>query len=100
MIDTIKQTMLIGIGLAAMTKDKVEQLAREMADNAKLSAEKGQEFVREVTQRAERAREDMQTTVQKAVDDALKRTSVATRDQITSLESRIARLEQMLASRG
>src|SRR5262245_55080726 len=99
MFDAIKQTMLIGIGLAAMTKDKVEQMAREMAENAKASAEKGQEFVKEVTTRAEKARADMDATVRRIVDDTLKRTNVATRDQIAGLETRLARLEELLAQR-
>ena len=33
MIDVIKKTMLLGVGLAAMTKDKVEEYARDLADN-------------------------------------------------------------------
>ena len=54
MIDVIKKTMLMGVGLAAMTKDKVEEYARDLADSAKLSSEKGKKFVEEVVERAER----------------------------------------------
>ena len=32
MFDLIKKTMLTGVGLAAMTKDKVEALAKELSE--------------------------------------------------------------------
>lgn len=97
MFDTMKQTLLMGVGLAAMTKDKAEQWARDVASQAKLSAEKGQEFVKEVSQRAEKAREDLQATVRRMVDDSLRHTSLATRDQLEAIEARLARLEDLLS---
>lgn len=99
MFENLKQTMLMGVGLAAMTKDKAEQWAREMAEQAKLSKEKGQEFINEVSHRAEKARDEMRSNVQKLVDDSLKQTSIATREQIVALEARIAKLEELLAQR-
>ncbi len=37
MFDLIKKTLLTGVGLAVMTKDKVEELGKEFASQAKLS---------------------------------------------------------------
>ena len=99
MIDVIKKTMLMGVGLAAMTKDKVEEYARDLADSAKLSSEKGKAFVEEVVGRAEQAREDLESTVQAAVNDQLKKTALLTRDDIAELTARIEQLEQKLASK-
>ena len=99
MIDVIKKTMLLGVGLAAMTKDKVEEYARDLADNAKLSSEKGKQFVDEVVQRAEKAREDLESTVRCAVNDQIKKSDLLTRDDIAKLTERIEQLEQKLASK-
>jgi polyhydroxyalkanoate synthesis regulator phasin len=99
MVDLLKQAFLVGVGLAAMTRDRVEQYARELADNAKLSADKGQEFVKEVMGRAEKARSDMEARVQAAVNDALHKTDLATRDDLARLVARVDALEKKLADR-
>ncbi len=99
MIELFKKTMLMGVGLAAMTRDRVEEMAREIAKSADMSAEKGQQFVRDVLDRAEKARDDFESTVQKAVNDTLRKTDLPTRDDIQQLNARIERLEQALASK-
>ena len=45
MFELIKKTLLTGVGLAVMTKDKVEELGKELASQAKLSENEGKEFV-------------------------------------------------------
>ena len=44
MFDLIKKTMLTGVGLAAMTKDKVEELAKELSKKGKLSEKEGKDL--------------------------------------------------------
>ena len=34
MLDIIKKTMLMGAGLAAMTRDKIEELAKELTERS------------------------------------------------------------------
>ncbi len=99
MLDLIKKTLLAGIGLAAMTKDKVEAMARDVAKSADLSSEKGQEFVDEVMHRAEKAREDLEATIQKIVNDNLRKTDLPSRDDISRLSDRLAALESRLADK-
>ena len=45
MFDLIKKTLLTGVGLAVMTKEKVEELGKDLASQAKLSEHEGKEFV-------------------------------------------------------
>lgn len=99
MLDLLKKTLLAGVGLAAMTKDKVEAMAREVAQSADLSSDKGQEFVAEVMQRAEKAREDLESTIQKVVNENLRKTDLPSRDDISRLSDRLAALESRLADK-
>ena len=94
MIDLVKKTLLTGVGLTLMTKDKVEELAREVADAAQLSAEKGQEFVDEALVRAKKGREDLEATVKRVADDSVKAANLATRAEVAALAARIEHLEQ------
>ncbi len=98
MFDLIKKTMLTGVGLAVMSKEKAEAMAREVADAAKLSSEKGQEFVNEVVGKSEKMRQELEETVQRVVNENLKRTNLPTRDDIAQLRARIDELERNLAA--
>jgi len=99
MIDLIKKTLLAGVGLTLMTADKVEQVAREIANAAQLSADKGQEFVDEAVARAKKGRQELEATVQRVVRQALEKANLPTRDDVAQLAARIEKLEQRLTDR-
>lgn len=99
MLDMMKKTLLAGVGMTLMTKDKVEELAREIARSAQLSAEKGEEFVNEAVKRAEKGREHLEATVRRIVDETIKRANLPTRDDLAQLSDRIERLEQHCATK-
>ncbi len=97
MFDLVKKAMFAGIGLAVMSKEKVEELARDIAKSAELSSDKGQEFVQEVVGRSQKAREELEAMVNNAVKEALSRAEVASRSDIAALEKRLARIESKLS---
>jgi polyhydroxyalkanoate synthesis regulator phasin len=94
MLDTIKKTLLAGMGLSLMTADKAAALAGEIADAAELPREKAQELVDHAVARARKGREDLESVIRKLVAEALAKANLATRDELAALESRLARLEQ------
>jgi len=99
MIEVLKKTLLTGVGLTLLTKDKVEEVAREIAKTAQMSKDKGEEFVKEAVARAEKGRADLEATVQRLVDDAVRKAHLPTRDEFAALEARVAQLEQNAAGR-
>ena len=96
MFDLIKKTMLAGVGLAVMTRDKAEAMAKEIAETAQLSADKGKAFVSEVVGQSEKVRQELEQTVQRVVDETLTRANVAKCDELEQLRSRVAELERQL----
>ena len=96
MFELIKKTMLMGVGLAVMSKEKAEALAKEIAESAQLSTDKGQEFIKEVIGKSEKAKKDLEETVQKFVNEGLKRTNLPTREDFEALQNRLATLEQKI----
>ena len=99
MIEALKKTLLAGVGLTLMTKDKVEEVAQEIAKAANLSADKGQAFVDEAVARAKKGRAELDATIQRTVQDTLKKTNLATRDDVAALTARLEKLEQALADK-
>ncbi len=96
MFDLMKKMFLAGVGMTLMTKDKVEEVAREVAKSADLSREKGQEFIDEAIARAQKGREELNSLVERAVNEAVCKANLPTREDIAELNTRLARLEQML----
>jgi polyhydroxyalkanoate synthesis regulator phasin len=99
MLDLMKKTLLTGVGLGLMTKDKVEEVAREIAKAANLSADKGQEFVDEAVARAKKGREDLDAAVQKIVKESLRKANLPTRDDVAELTARLDKIERTLAAK-
>jgi polyhydroxyalkanoate synthesis regulator phasin len=99
MFDLIKKTFLAGVGMTLMTKDKVEEVARDLAKSGQLSADKGQQFVEEAVARAKKGREELDTLIQRAVNEAVRKANLPSRNDIAELSARLEKLEQNLGSK-
>ncbi len=93
MVDTIRKTMLLGIGAAALTRDRIEQFIGDSVARGELNTEQGKSLVEEMTQRAEQERQRLETFVTQQINRALENTGLTTRSEVTRLESRIVALE-------
>ena len=94
MFDIIKKSMLTGVGLAAMTRYKVEELARELIAMGDLSEKEGKELIVELQKKSKQARKDLETKIEDMVQTALKKTDIATKKDIAKLEEKIKHIEQ------
>jgi polyhydroxyalkanoate synthesis regulator phasin len=99
MFDLIKKTFLAGVGMTLMTKDKVEEVARDLAKSGQLSADKGQQFVEEAVARAKKGREELDALIQRAVNEAVRKANLPSRNDIAELSARLEKLEQNLGSK-
>ena len=98
MFDLIKKTMLTGVGLAAMTKDKVEELAKELSEKGKLSEKEGKDLLDGLLKKSEEAKKDLEGKIEGVVRKTLEKLNIATRKDIDELTAKIERLEQKVNS--
>lgn len=96
MIDQIKKTMLTGLGLALMTKDKVEELGRDLAEQAKLGEGEGREFVDNLMKQSENARGEFESRVNTLVKKAVEGLNMVHKDELAKLQARVDELEAEL----
>ncbi|MBW2610495.1 MAG: phasin family protein [Deltaproteobacteria bacterium] len=92
MFDLIKKTILTGVGLAAMTRDKFEELAKELTERGEISEKEGKELVDDLLEKSKQARKDLETKVEDIVHKVLEKIDVATKKDIAGLEKKIKRL--------
>lgn len=93
MKDLLKKTILTGIGIASMTKDKIEDIATKIAEQSKLSKEEGEKFVKDILKESDNAKKNLETQVDKLVANTLKKLNIPKREDIENLEKRIKKLE-------
>ena len=94
MLELLKKTMLTGIGLASMTKEKIEELGSRIAEESKLSEEEGRKLVEELLSRSNETKKDLETQVEKLVKDILEKLQISSREDLKTLENRIIKLEK------
>jgi len=100
MFDLIKKSILTGVGLAAITKDKAEELAKDIAKAGKLSEKEGKDLTDDLLKKSEKARRDLEVQVEKLIKDTLKKMNIVTRDEFLSLTKQIEKLEQVIKEKG
>ncbi len=94
MIDIVKKFIYTGVGLAFLTKEKVEELARELAEKGKLSEQEGRDFIEELKEKSEQARVDLEKQVAEITEKVVRKMNLATRDDLARLEEEIKSLRR------
>jgi len=99
MIDLIKKTLLTGVGLAVMTKDKVQEMGEDLVTQAKLSENEGREFVDNLLKQSETARAEFEARVGAVVKKAVESMNLVHKDELTKLQARVDELSAEVAKR-
>ena len=98
-LDLIKKTLMIGAGLAVVSKDKIETLAKMLAEKGNVSKKEGEKLVDDLLKRAETAKNDLNEKVEKMVKDVVLKMDIATKEDFASLEQQIKELEKKLVKK-
>lgn len=106
--DGIRKLVNLGVGLASMSKEKLTDSARQLADTSKLSPAQTRELIKELVERGEQRRLEIQKLVQEQVQksvhklgfdekgEALRSEVIALRHTVTHLDKRVTALESRL----
>jgi polyhydroxyalkanoate synthesis regulator phasin len=89
MVDLIKKALYTGVGLAVLTKEKAEELVKELTQQAKLSEQEGKELFDGLLKQSEQARNDFQAKIDEAVLTVVKRLNLATKDEVVTLTAKV-----------
>jgi len=98
-IDLVKKTLLTGIGLALQTRDEVEALAKEFSEKGRMSEKEGGKFLEDLLKRYDQTRNMLETRVEKAVKEFLKKADVVTGDELKALKKEIREIKTAISKR-
>lgn len=91
--DMFQRVMLLGIGAASLTREKIEELVNDLVEKGRLTTEEGRQLLDETTGRAKREGVNIKEMATDTYMDALRAMGVATRDSVAELERRLDVLE-------
>lgn len=97
MIDLIKKAVLTGIGVASLTKEKAEELSKELVVKGKLSEQEGEKFLQDMLKRAEESRSEWKDQTDQLVKNTLDKMQLANREDIAMLKSELEKLREEIA---
>jgi len=99
MIETIKKTLLAGLGATVITAERVEQAMGDLIEKGKLNAEEARDVANKVVEQGkeewENSRQEMASIFEKFLQEA----KLVTREQLEALGKRIDDLEEKLADK-
>ena len=98
MSDLLKKTLLTGVGLALQAWDEVENLAKDFVKKGEMTEEEGNKFIKDLQKRYEETQKKLESRVEKAVKDVLKKADVVTQDELKSLKKEVRELKKMINS--
>ncbi len=98
--DALERAAYTGLGLAALTKDKLDEAVETLKKERGLTEDEGRHLAEELKDGAETARRNLDERVDAAVERAYRRLNLAARADVESLKTRIDELEKKLNEQG
>ena len=93
MIETIKKTLLAGIGAAVLTKEKVQDSLDDYVRQGKIKADDARIIAEKIAERGKREFEELSQQASVKASELFNRHDAAVTSRLTALEARVALLE-------
>lgn len=96
MSDIIKKMIFTGIGLAAVSKEKIEDSVKDMIAKGNLTEQEGRKFVEELSGYSEKARGELEKQVNGYVEKAIERMGLVRKRDLEEIQATIAAIQKRL----
>ena len=97
MLETIKKSLLTGVGMALRSKKEIEAFAKEFAEQSEMNQKEAKDFLEECKKRYDDAKSSLDEKIETIVESVLKRLDLPTRGDIDALNARIDELSKKIA---
>jgi len=94
MSDLIKNVVLTGLGVLSLTREKAENLAKDLIRKGELSETEEAKFVKDLMKKAERAGGEIEEKIEKTVRKTLKKLNIPTRKDLDEIKQKLDKLSK------
>jgi polyhydroxyalkanoate synthesis regulator phasin len=99
MEEMVKKMLYTGVGLVALTAEKLQETIDDMVKNGRVSEDEGKKVVDDFKQKVEGQKDDMETWLKKLADEvsaSMKLPRMVDREEYDALLQRVETLEAQL----
>ncbi|HEK86000.1 MAG: phasin family protein [Candidatus Saccharicenans sp.] len=89
MSELIKKTILAGLGLISLTREKAEELAKDLIKRGELAQTEEAKFVKDLMAQAEKNKAELEKKVEQISENVLKKLNLPTRKEFEELKARV-----------
>ena len=93
MRESVRKLGLIGVGLWAMTEEKIDEMVKDLVAKGTISREEGKKVIQDVLEESKKQKIDLERKISDKIQDAISKKDMFTRRDMHELESRIKILE-------
>lgn len=93
MIETIKKTLLAGVGAAVITKEKVQDALEDYVRQGKIKADDAKIIAEKIAERGKREFEELSQQASAKAAELFQKNDSAVTARLAALEARVAALE-------
>lgn len=93
MIETIKKTLLAGVGAAIVTKEKVQDALEDYVRQGKIKADDAKIIAEKIAERGRREFEELSAQASAKASELFQKNDSAVSARLAALEARVAALE-------
>jgi polyhydroxyalkanoate synthesis regulator phasin len=97
MIETIRKTLLAGVGATLVTAEKIEAALSEYVAKGKVSAEEAKATAQRIAAEGKAEWEETSTELSKKLESLMAKANFTPKSQHEALEARVKALEEELA---
>ena len=96
MEDFLKKFLYAGVGIVALTAEKLQNVIDELVKEEKLSIEEGKKIVDDFMKNTEGKKDEFEAQLKKVTEKTIKSFRFASKDEVESLKAKIELLEAEL----
>jgi polyhydroxyalkanoate synthesis regulator phasin len=98
MKDIIEKSISLGLGIAATSKEKVENLVDEMIAKGQLEKQEKSKAVKEILAKVEKSEAEFKERTRAVVNETVNNIGFATKTEVNNLKKTIADLQKKISS--
>jgi len=104
MLELLRKAALAGLGIVTLKEEKVKEMINELIQQGELSKEEGNRFIKELRERVEKNRTELEKKIGDILRRSLDKMNLATKEELARLAERhqelLARIERLERERG
>lgn len=95
-VDTLRKMLLVSIGALTLTKEKADNLVKELSEKGEVSQGEARGFIREVMEKGDHERKAIRKAVAKEVRRFREEVGWAPKRDLAEISARLQRIEEHL----